>query len=108
MSANRTPYNEQWINDHLDLYNYAVSIGDMEWQQELLLLLEQRDALIDEERKQQLKDVLWRRYDSINKQLLGIYSELRNKESKENFELIEQLVELKQQRLQIAKALESI
>ncbi|TXK75124.1 hypothetical protein [Paenibacillus sp. N3.4] len=35
------PISQTWINDHLDLYNYALALGDKEWQQQILQTLGQ-------------------------------------------------------------------
>lgn len=108
MSGSRTLYTQQWIDDHLDLWNYAGEIGDEEWQAELLLILQDKEPRVDRELKQKKKDELWRRYDSINMLLLELYSELRNPANREQPELMERLMALKQQRLEISRQLATI
>lgn len=39
---------QQWINDYLDLYLYAESIGDESWQQEIIEKLQKCSNEIQE------------------------------------------------------------
>ncbi|MDF2922099.1 MAG: hypothetical protein K0R57_1013 [Paenibacillaceae bacterium] len=108
MLSSRALYTQQWVNDHLDLLNYAREIEDVEWQEELFLALQDQQARIGQEIKQQKKDQLWRRYDAINGLLLELYSELRNTGITEQQGLMGRLMELKQQRLEISRQLATI
>lgn len=108
MASSRTLYTRQWIDDHLDLLNYAREIQDDVWQAELLLAISEHELLVGRELKEKKKDELWRRYDRINMLLLELYSELRSPENKGQQELIERLMILKQQRLEISRQLATI
>lgn len=105
MNVTHSQYTHQWINDHLDLYNYAGEQEDPEWQQELLQALEEKEQRIASEWKAKTKDELWRQYDEVNGLLLELYAELRGRDKKEQQELIERLLLLKQQRLEISRQL---
>lgn len=98
-------YTTQWINDHLDLYNFAGELKDREWQKEILQALEEQEQRILSEWKAKTKDELWRQYDQVNGLLLELYAELRGTDKKEQQELIERLLHLKQQRLEISRQL---
>lgn len=108
MSSSQALYSKQWLDDHLDLMNYAVEMGDEEWQAELLLILKDKDRWIERELKQKKKDELWRHYDRINSLLVELYSELRSSGHKEQQELMDRLLALKQQRLEISRQLATI
>jgi hypothetical protein len=108
MSGSRALYTKQWTDDHLDLLNYAREIGDTQWLADLLLILNESELQIARELKQKKKDELWRRYDLINGLLLELYSELRSSERKEQQELMDRLLALKQQRLEISRQLATI
>lgn len=99
-------YTKQWTDDHLDLFNYAQGIGDIEWQQDILASLQHSTECVAKELKQKRKDELWRKYDLINTLLSNIYTELRKNVSKQD--LMDQLIALKQQRLEISRQLASI
>lgn len=108
MSNSLTLYTKQWIDDHLDLYNLAVELGDTAWQEELKTALDDHRQRVAQELKQRKKDQLWRRYDSINELLIELYSELRSNEHKDHQQLMSKLMILKQQRLEISRQLATI
>lgn len=105
MNVTLSHYTTQWINDHLDLYIFAGKQGDPEWQQKLLEALMEKEQRIASEWKAKTKDELWRQYDEVNGLLLELYAELRGRDKKEQEELIERLLVLKQQRLEISRQL---
>lgn len=105
MYVTQSLFRNQWMNDHLDLYNFAKELGDREWQEELLQALDETEQRITLEWKAKTKDELWRQYDLVNGLLLELYAELRDTNKKEQQELIERLMLLKQQRLEISRQL---
>lgn len=93
---------EAWVNDQLDLYNLAISLGDTAWQQEILGRLYNREQLIRQEARLQSKEELWRRFDEINGRMLVLYREIRSLSRKgEELALREEALELKRQRTRI-------
>ncbi|RAV01716.1 hypothetical protein [Paenibacillus sp. YN15] len=105
MNVTHPHYTYQWINDHLDLYNYAGEQGDRDWQQEILQALAEKEQRIASEWKAKTRDELWRQYDEVNGLLLELYAELRGRDKQAQQELIERLLLLKQQRLEISRQL---
>lgn len=94
----------QWINDYLDLYNYAKQIGDVEWQQEIIRVLAQ-----SEEETRQLvltrkASELWQQFDIINKKMMDLYHQLRtSNDSSELRTLREEVWVLKLERVELSR-----
>jgi hypothetical protein len=65
-----------WINDYLDLYLYAGSISDTEWQKEILHTLQRKDIVIKEEVYRNTCEELWQRFDEVSENLLQAYRQL--------------------------------
>ncbi|MWC28737.1 hypothetical protein [Paenibacillus sp. MMS18-CY102] len=101
---------ETWINDHLDLYNYAIQAGDLEWQQSILKQLSRKDEYIKSLQEKQLKRQLWGQFDQINQKLLGLFDEMRSHSQNETYmkSIQLQMWELKRQRLEIVKQIKSV
>lgn len=96
---------QTWVNDYLDLYNYARTIEDSEWAEDILRKLQdQKDALLEEERKAILLRELLTSYDRINKQLVDIFSKLRvASEGYQTESLQEQWFKLKLMRIDVSR-----
>ncbi|MGX1832276.1 hypothetical protein ACWIE6_28965 [Paenibacillus taichungensis] len=96
---------QTWVNDYLDLYNYARTIEDSEWAEDILRKLQdQKDALLEEERKAILLRGLLTSYDRINKQLIDIFSKLRvASEGYQTESLQEQWFKLKLMRIDVSR-----
>lgn len=95
---------EAWVNDYLDLYNYARSIGDSEWENSILETLRNMDQLLKEERKKQLLRELLTSYDRINRQLMEVFGKLRAATGASQTEsLQEQWYKLKMMRMDVAR-----
>lgn len=95
---------ESWINDYLDLYNYARSIGDSEWESNILETLRNKDVLLQEYKKSLLLRDLWRNYDTINRQLMEVFGKLREvADRSQAAPLQEQWFKLKIMRIDIAR-----
>ncbi|WP_260410923.1 hypothetical protein [Cohnella xylanilytica] len=94
---------EQWVNDYLDLYNYAVRIGDAEWQQEIVRTLGSKEAHIRELSEHLVLRGLWLRFDAINRKMIELYEQLRdNRDAVDGERLREKVWELKRQRVIVA------
>ncbi|SFE96389.1 hypothetical protein SAMN04487969_11048 [Paenibacillus algorifonticola] len=91
-----------WINDHLDLINYAIQIGDQEWQAELVAALKEMNVP-SYPSEEVVKEQLWRQYDEVLRQMLVIYEQLRNSAFKGDLNIEEQLWSLKLRRVNLAK-----
>lgn len=95
-----------WTDDHLDLLNYAIKIGDREWQEELIGALRDRQQHVQAEWREIRERELWRKYEEINRKMLVLFAQMRL--SANNIEtrvLQDELWELKMQRIRIAKQL---
>ncbi|EFM09291.1 conserved hypothetical protein [Paenibacillus curdlanolyticus YK9] len=101
---------EAWINDHLDLYNYAIQKGDTAWQQSILLQLSRKDEYVQALQEKQLKRELWGQFDLINQKLLGLFDEMRSHSQNQTYmkSIQLQMWELKRQRLEIVKQIKSV
>lgn len=109
MSSQSSLIATTWIDDYLDLYNYAHSIGDKEWQEDILRVLSERNERIEREEKELLKRELWRKFDSINFKLLDLFQKLRSSTNNHSSEkLMEQLFRLKLERIAISRKLHKI
>lgn len=102
------PTAQAWINDYLDLYNYAVALGDTEWQLELLTKLKQNGVHIERHMRENYREQLWRTFDSINRSMLEIYDELRKTKNVRTSEILKERVwELKIRRLDVSRKLKA-
>lgn len=99
---------ERWMNDHLDLLNYAKQIGDTEWQQELIEKLSSSKEHTAELVLTMKTEELWRHFDSINAKMLEIYTLLRNSDNASEINTLkEEVWELKLQRIELCKQFKS-
>ena len=97
MGANET-YSE--INGYLDLYLLAGSLGDKQWQEEVLVQLQ--EVIMEQNEDPSLTiNNLWEEYKMINAELLDLYNQLRNHSS--NKELHKKVWELKQVRRAVSR-----
>ncbi|MNI50681.1 hypothetical protein D3C73_1053620 [compost metagenome] len=91
------------INDYLDLYNYAKLLGDAQWQQQILHIL-QDSSLLEEEIQFFLLQDLWKMFDNVNSKLIGLYKELKViKDNSKAEQIKEEVWELKLQRIAITR-----
>jgi hypothetical protein len=102
-----TKLTQAWVDDYLDLYNYAKHIGDTEWQQQIIEALSQKDMIIQnqvQEMQEKLKQDLWKMFDAVNRNMLQIYEELRKSQDIKQVEILrKQVWELKSQRIDISR-----
>ncbi|GAA3408904.1 hypothetical protein ACFFNY_08345 [Paenibacillus hodogayensis] len=100
---------QTWVDDYLDLYNYAGRLGDTEWQREILAVLGRKDELIRHDVRELLREELWGKFDRINRKMLHIFEELRNTKNERQTEALrEQAWELKVQRCDISRKIKAI
>ena len=97
MAANET-YLE--VNGYLDLYILAGSLGDKQWQEEVLVQLQKFLGEQNEDPTVTINN-LWEEYKRINVEILDLYNELRNHSA--NRELHKKVWELKQARNLISR-----
>ncbi|MFF2886052.1 hypothetical protein [Paenibacillus sp. NPDC057967] len=109
MSYTNKAIASNWVDDHLDLYNFAVSIGDTAWQQHISQKLRDSDRHIQEEIVHHVRMELWLRFDSINQKMLELYEQLRsaNHSETEKLQLQEKVLEFKIQRINICNKLKA-
>ncbi|MBO7744706.1 hypothetical protein I8J29_10895 [Paenibacillus sp. MWE-103] len=48
MAKSRRHWYGQWLNDQLDLYSIAESLGDAAWQEEIMNALTRKEAAVDQ------------------------------------------------------------
>ncbi|KPV56451.1 hypothetical protein QJ48_27690 [Paenibacillus sp. A3] len=97
-----------WVDDYLDLYNYAGRIGDTAWQQEITDILKQKDAYVSEAVRTRKLEELWMTFDSINRKMLELYRELRETNDAWVTErLREQVMELKTERITVSRKIKA-
>lgn len=103
MSWNVEQIAERWTDDYLDLYNFALKIGDQEWQAQILGQLNERQSGIRHEAEQLTRESLWRLFDETNKKLLAIYTLLQCSEDRsDRRKLMEKAMELKLERISVS------
>lgn len=91
----RANHRKQWINDYLDLYNYAGSVGDKEWQAIIKEQFLARDKAIDNE----FIDILGGLFEEVQLALFSLY-EQRNesKDPAKRAELASEIQRLREMR----------
>lgn len=99
-------FTQTWMNDYLDLYNYAQSIGDTVWQEEIIAKMNRQDTLVQQELRRAARYELWRQFDSINLNMLELYHQLKTSQDEEQTEELQKKVwHLRLQRLEVVKQL---
>ncbi len=107
MTFSDKQYAAKWVDDYLDLYNTAVQLGDVAWQEDILRTLQAKDQHIQLEIISGIKVDLWLKFDSINRKMVTLYEQLRNNafSEQEKRSVLEQVWEFKLQRILIASKL---
>lgn len=109
MSTTSSHAAASWLDDHLDLYNYALQIGDEEWQADILGALRQKERLQAVDETERLKLVLWARFESICQEVLALYEAMRSsKDAKLQRSLLEKAWSLKIERLHIGRQIHAL
>ncbi|WPP40789.1 hypothetical protein SK066_19750 [Paenibacillus hunanensis] len=95
-------------DDYLDLLNYAIQIGDEEWQQEILLNLKRLNYSEEWQREWAVTEQLWRQFDRINQQLLSLYDSIRETtDDSSKQRLLEQWWQLKLERISVSRQIQA-
>ncbi|GGJ26619.1 hypothetical protein GCM10008022_39330 [Paenibacillus hunanensis] len=95
-------------DDYLDLLNYAIQIGDEEWQQEILLNLKRLNHSEEWQREWAVTEQLWRQFDRINQQLLSLYDSIRETtDDSSKQRLLEQWWQLKLERISVSRQIQA-
>jgi hypothetical protein len=110
MNTNITNRIEVWINDQLDLYNYALQIGDTDWQQHIIETLSHKDDYLQELYNEQENQRLWGQFNEVNQAMLRLLEEIRTQAmDREQLEAIRsKLSELKKRRLAIVQQINTV
>ncbi|MGO4107275.1 hypothetical protein [Paenibacillus sp. YAF4_2] len=82
----------QWINDYLDLYNYAKQIGDIEWQQQLIRILARSEEESHQLALTRKASELWQQFDIINKKMMDLYHQLRTSDDSSKLRTLQEEV----------------
>ncbi len=97
------------MDDYLDLYNLAKQLGDLEWQEQLLEAMRQREASEHEEALRSARDELWQQFNTVNHQMMELIAHLKQSSTPEEEDAIRELIgTLKQQRMDLAKKIKSL
>ncbi|WP_010268519.1 hypothetical protein [Paenibacillus senegalensis] len=97
----------QWVNDQLDLYNYAKQLCDVEWQQSILARLRESAPSTFDTSCSPSATTLWKQYEEIIQQMVNLYEQARCSHNEGELEQIkERMWQLKQQRIHVAKAIQ--
>lgn len=96
----RDKHRKQWIDDYLDLYNYAGSVGDTEWQEVIKEQFFAREKAIDDE----FIDILAGLFEEVQIALFSLYEQRRN--SKDEVERHKLAIEIQRLR-EVRKSLYS-
>ncbi|WP_019911211.1 hypothetical protein [Paenibacillus sp. HW567] len=95
------------VNDYLDLYNYAKSINDEQWQADIIESLKNFKETSEEQRRIEGVTELWNRFDHINLMLMELFDKLKDNEAaRESGLWKERIWELKLERITIAKQIQ--
>ncbi|MBW7473752.1 hypothetical protein K0T92_03210 [Paenibacillus oenotherae] len=98
----------RWVDDHLDLYNFAGQIGDREWQQQIVETMQGLNKYVNEEVRYTITQQLWQRFDSINNRMLNLFSQMKQSTNSEEESSIRELIwKLKLQRIDLARKIKA-
>lgn len=99
-------FETRWVDDHLDLLNYAMAIGDVSWQQEIIRTLSDTELRGEQAELELRKETLWRQFDAINAKMLELYRQLREADNAWNAaKIVEEVWGLKVRRVEIGRQL---
>lgn len=95
-------------DDYLDLLNYAIQLDDVQWQEEILESMRKLNASEETKQEWATTEDLWRQFDKINSRLTEIYYSIRaSKDDADKQRLLEQMWELKMQRIDVSRQIKS-
>lgn len=94
------------VDDYLDLYNYANSIGDAEWQASITASLAEQLAATAPSAEEVELAALWQRFDQINEELKGLFLKMRtHSDSVYSGRWEERVWELKLERIVVSQSI---
>ncbi|WP_219836268.1 hypothetical protein [Paenibacillus sp. R14(2021)] len=104
---------DQWrkrrVDDYLDLYNYALALGDTTWQAEIVEALNRTDEAYAEDVREATKEQLWREFNDINNKMMDLFALMKKSTSNEEETTIREIIwKLKLQRIHLAKQIKEI
>lgn len=106
---NISNYTRSWVDDYLDLYNFAKSIGDTAWQKDILEKLQDRNSIIREDLRQVNQQDLWKMFDCVNAKMMELFHQLREATSRNQANvLLEKVWELKLKRVEITRKIRTL
>ncbi|MWC29671.1 hypothetical protein [Paenibacillus sp. MMS18-CY102] len=98
-----------WLDDYLDLYNYAGQLHDAPWQEELLNTIRTgppADLNADQEKPTQRQKELWTEFQALNNKLIELFALIKSSKNQQELEGIRQAMwALKRRRLEIGRQL---
>lgn len=95
------------IDNYLDLYRFAGSIHDAEWQQEILDLLKHVQTQ-DTENESSREDQLQQQFIEVNRQILTLYQRLRCHTLQASVNVSIRLHALKERRLELGREIDAL
>ncbi|MFC5404542.1 hypothetical protein [Cohnella soli] len=99
-------YASKWMDDHLDLYNAALLLGDVEWQERLLKTMADKNRLIAKELRLIAHAEMLRNFESLNHDLMKLYEQMRlSNDNNELLALRDRIWELRAHRMDVYKKL---
>ncbi|RAP76753.1 hypothetical protein [Paenibacillus montanisoli] len=98
-----------WMDDYLDLYNFAKQIGDRDWQEQLLEAMRRKEELEREETLRAARDELLQQFNTVNHQMMELIAHLKQSATPEEETTILELIgTLKAKRMDLAKKIKSL
>ncbi|OMD64030.1 hypothetical protein BSK62_18880 [Paenibacillus odorifer] len=96
------------VDDYLDLLNYAKAINDGQWQADIIDRLNKLSKNSHAETTEQSVKELWIQFDDINSILMDLFNKLRESaDPVEQYRWKEKVWELKQERINLSKKIQS-
>ncbi|AIQ75783.1 MULTISPECIES: hypothetical protein [Paenibacillus] len=96
------------VDDYLDLLNYAKAINDGQWQADIIDRLNKLSKASHAETTEQSVNELWIQFDDINAILMDLFNKLRESvDPVEQYRWKEKIWELKQERINLSKKIQS-
>ncbi|WP_159886689.1 hypothetical protein [Paenibacillus puerhi] len=99
---------KSWFDDYLDLYNFAGTLGDTEWQAQIMHTLRHEQHLAADNVQEAIQRELWREFAALNKKLLDLFAQLQQSRSLyERAKMRETVMDLKKRRLEVSRKIVS-
>lgn len=102
-------FEKRWVDDYLDLLNYAKLIGDTAWQHEIVSMLNDSERRKGQAALELRTEALWQQFDAVNAKMLELYRQLRETGNAYNsVKITEEVWALKMQRVEIGRQLHTV